>query len=121
MRSLIIILLTSFLPLPALAEDGLLHLFAGCTGRLSAQMEHHWLMGRPAEEIQAQRSAMITLLDAIQPPDQGKHVLQIRIGAKFAHAALLQRATFNEDASDADWAAARAEVELAHCASLVLS
>ena len=93
--------------------------FAACTGRLSAQMEHHWLMSRPSETIEARRKAMISLLEAVQRPSEGREVLAYRIEAKHAQAVLLSRATFNDDPADAHWAATRAEAEIAACAALL--
>ncbi len=121
MRSLLTFGLLGVMATPTHASDALSDMFASCTGRLSAQLEHAWLVGTPSEEIQAQRQAMVTLLEAVMTPDRGRQVLAIRIDAKHAQAALLTRATFNDDAEDAEWALRRAEVEVAHCASLLLS
>lgn len=108
--------------LPAFAVDDPLHLFADCAGRLSAQMEHQWLLSDPASErTGAQRAAMLSLVDAAMSPEQGRDVLAWRIEAKLAHAVLLTRATFNEDAEDAAWALQRAENRLATCTGLLLS
>ena len=107
-----------FAALPARAEP-LAQRFAACTGRLSAQMEHQWLMSRPSETIEARRKAMISLLEAVQRPSEGRQVLAYRIEAKHAQAVLLSRATFNDDPADAHWAATRAEAEIAACAALL--
>ena len=99
-----------------------LRMFADCAGRLSAQMEYQWLMRDPSsEQTAAQRAAMLELVEAIMTPDQGRDVLAWRIGAKQAHAVLLTRATFNDDANDAAWALDRAETQLAACTGLLLS
>ena len=103
---------------PARAEP-LAERFAACTGRLSAQMEHHWLLSRPADTIARRREAMISLLEAVQPPGGGPALLARRIEAKHAQAALLTRASFNDDPADAHWALARAEGEIASCAALL--
>jgi hypothetical protein len=94
--------------------------FAQCTGRLSATMEHQWLMGEPATETQARRAAMIALLDSLPRTRPGREVLALRIAAKHAQSQLLTRATFNAVEEDASWARSRAEVEIARCAALVL-
>lgn len=107
---------------PALAGADPLHTFASCAGRLSATMEHQWLMSDPASDrTEAQRAAMLSLIDAIMTPDQGRDVLAWRIDAKQAHAVLLTRATFNDNPADATWALRRAEAELAACTGLLLS
>ena len=85
-------------------------------------MEYQWLMSHPdADRTEAQRSAMLSLVEAVMTPDQGSVVLTWRIDAKQAHAVLLTRATFNDDADDAAWALARAEAQLAACTGLLLS
>jgi len=95
--------------------------FAGCTGRLSALMEHQWLMSDPASDrTKAQRAAMITLLEATTPAEQLRPALSRRIQAKEAQARLLTRATFNDDPDDADWALRRSEAEIAACVGLLL-
>lgn len=110
------------LALPALAEDDPLRTFAACAGRLSAQMEHQWLVSDPASDrTETQRDAMIALLDAIMPPEAARRVLAWRIDAKHAQAVLLTRATFNDDPADAAWAARRADMEVAACTGLLLS
>ena len=115
--------LLGFLPAaPAFAHDDPLQTFASCAGRLSAEMEHQWLMSDPAtDRTEAQRASMLSLVEAIMTPDQGRDVLTWRIDAKQAHAVLLTRATFNDDADDAAWALNRAEAYLAACTGLLLS
>lgn len=96
--------------------------FADCAGRLSALMEHQWLMGDPrADQTKAQRAAMIGLMEATMPPHEGREVLARRIEAKQAQAVLLTRATFNRDSADADWALRRAEMQISACVGLLLS
>lgn len=105
----------------AAAEQEIVQTFATCTGRLSAQMEHEWLMNDPAsDQTEARRAAMVSLLDAVMPEDQGSQVLNWRINAKVAHATLLTRATFNEDKADALWATNRVEAHLSACTGLLL-
>lgn len=102
--------------------DSLLYTFANCAGRLSAQMEYAWLVSDGnSDRAEAQRAAMVSLVEAITPPGQGHQVLNWRVDAKMAQARLLQRATFNADDADAQWAARRAETEITYCTSLLLS
>ncbi len=106
----------------ALTAAGDIHwTFATCPGRLYALMEHQWLINDPdADRTEAQRAAMISLLEATMPPDRGRDVLARRIEAKQAQAVLLTRATFNDDPDDARWALGRAEAEIAHCVGMLL-
>lgn len=94
---------------------------AGCAGRLSALMEHKWLMGEDADHIQRRREAMVEILDAMMSPDTGRTVLARRIEAKQAQARLLQRSVFNDDKDDAERARVRAEIAIASCEALLLS
>lgn len=96
--------------------------FAACAGRLSAQLEHEWLLqDARSEDTAAARATLLDILEALMRADQGRQVLAWRVDAKMAHAALLTRATFGEDAQDADWALRTAETQLAQCTGLLLS
>lgn len=107
---------------PVWAGDDLLRTFAGCAGRLSAQMEHEWLMSdAAAAQTEQRRAAMISLMEAMMPKGRGRDVLNWRIEAKMAQATLLTRSTFNDDEDDAAWAQRRAETMIATCNGLVLS
>ena len=109
------------LALPATAGDNPLRTFAACAGRLSATMEHQWLLSDPtSDRTAAQRAAMISLIEATMSPEQGRDVLAWRIDAKQAHSVLLTRATFNDDPEDALWARNRAVAQLAACTGLLL-
>lgn len=107
---------------PSIAAPSITTTFAGCVGRLSAEMEHAWLfVDRPSESIARQRANMIELLDLVDEGYTGREILAMRIDAKAAHARLLTRAAFNDDASDAAWALRRAEAQISACKSLLLS
>ncbi|WP_407492552.1 hypothetical protein [Pseudooceanicola sp. MF1-13] len=93
--------------------------FATCAGRYSAEVEHRWLMGRDADQASKQRRAMVDLVDAVRLPDQGPLILALRIEAKMAQAALLQRAEFNPDPAIADRALRLAQSSLRHCSRLL--
>lgn len=117
---LLLALLVSGHPAPALDMQDRLQLFATCAGRLSALMEHQWLFDGPeSERTQMQRAAMLDLVAAIMPPGSGRQVLHTRIVAKQAQGALLTRATFNSDPADAAWAADRAAHQITQCTSLL--
>lgn len=84
-------------PAPLRAQDDLARLFAVCTGRLSAAMEHAWLMGGPeAEAAGQQRAAMLSLLEAVADPHD-KRLMALRVDAKAAQSALMSRAIFAQD------------------------
>ncbi|XDA97881.1 hypothetical protein AB1M95_17460 [Sulfitobacter sp. LCG007] len=104
----------------AAAEDHSVD-FAICTGRLSALLEHQWLMADAgAQRTEALRAVMIDLLDVSTPSEKASRNLGIRIEAKMAHAQLLTLATFNDDPAEAAWARRRADTAIAACAGLLL-
>ena len=106
----------------SLSPDQQLRTFAACAGRLSAIMEYQWMFDGEASEVtQAQRTAVLQLIAAVIPEGMGRDVLHWRLSAKLAQSALLTRATFNDDASDAIWASRRAELLMRECTSLLLS
>ncbi|NDR56556.1 hypothetical protein [Aliiruegeria sabulilitoris] len=103
-------------PLPEIVQ-----VFASCAGRLTAQMQHQWLLSDPAaDRTEAYRAAMIDLLDAALPTGSGRQALRFRSAARQAHAALLSRATFNENARDAAWAQRRVSAEITQCEALMI-
>ena len=120
--SLLSLILAGANALPAHAfEQQPLELFATCAGQLSAQLEFQWLLNNPEAEVtEARRKGVLDLLEAVLEPGQERYALATRISAKQAHAALLTRATFNENADDAAWAATLASDQQAICASLLL-
>ncbi len=79
-------------------------------------MEHQWLTDGPASERTARsRDAMLSLVDAVLPPEVAPAALHLRIEAKIAQAALLSRAAFARDAV----AARRADRLIADCLALM--
>ncbi len=119
----ILILLSLAVParLTARPLDPLTAEFAACTGRLSALMEHQWLLSDPeADRTKARRAAMIALMEAAMPTDAAPAALARRIEAKHAQAVLLTRATFGTGGAQARWAAARAEAEISRCIANLL-
>lgn len=112
------------LPALALPGDGTdpAMTFATCTGRLSAQMEHQWIVDPPASDrTRSQRARMIELLDAATPPGAARRVLNWRVEAKMAQAQLLTRARYGAHPDQAARAQRRADRQLAACLSLLLS
>ena len=112
---------TTALPLHAFEQPSL-QLFATCAGRLSAEMEFAWLMhSERADVVEQQRADVLDLLAAVMEAGQERQALATRIAAKQAHAALLTRATLNEDDEDAAWAASLAQRQHANCLAFLLS
>ncbi len=105
----------------AQALDDLTREFAYCTGRYSAEMEHSWLINDPAaEEQEARRANFVALLDAVVTPDTGVAILNHRISAKAAQAALLARASFAEDMTIRQQSRAQASLLLESCDGFLL-
>lgn len=115
--------LLSALPLGSTqAHDTLPQLFAGCAGRYSAEMEHAWLMNRPhAETLAGQRSKLLALLDAVMTPDQAQMLLNYRIEAKMAQAALLTMADFGTNTARAKASSRLAHHHRKNCERLLLN
>jgi hypothetical protein len=84
---------------PALAHaDAPYLLFATCAGRLSALMEHQWLVDGPASDItRAERDAMVDLAEAAAPDGMAEVMMSWRVQAKAAQAALLRLTVFDTD------------------------
>ncbi|MDV7141955.1 hypothetical protein R3X27_04585 [Tropicimonas sp. TH_r6] len=104
--------------LPEIAQN-----FASCAGRLTALMQHQWLLSESgSDQTEAWRATMIDLLDAALPggAQAGREALRYRLAARQAHAALLSRASFNDSRRDAGWAKRRAEAEIAQCQALMI-
>ena len=93
---------------------------AACTGRLSALMEHQFLVDGPASDItRRHRDALADILAALTPAGAEARVMGWRVEAKAAHAALLRQAAFGRDPSRI--AALRAERLVAACTGFLLS
>lgn len=106
---------------PGIAAEPLHHRFADCTGKLSAQLEHEWLMSdAAARDTEERLSQFQDLLHAATPTEQQRATLHRRIEAKLSHSAVLTRATFNTNANDAAWAVRRARASIAQCDTLLL-
>jgi hypothetical protein len=107
-------------PAEALRLDAMTRTFATCTGRLSALMEHQWLLSpTEADVTESHRRQMIELLQAVMPGESARDVLSLRIEAKVALSVLLTRATFNADAFEAARAGVTSARLLAQCEALL--
>lgn len=106
---------------PVFAQSADLRLFATCAGRLSALMEHQWLLSDPASDQTArQRESMLSLVAAMAGPEDATRALNWRIEAKAAQASLLARARFGTNEATAAHSAQRSDDLLAMCQSLLL-
>lgn len=107
---------------PAHSGEPLHKVFAACAGRLSAEMEHQWLMSDPrADETEERREQMIALVQAVTPEGLEARMLNLRIEAKYAHRTLLNRASFSDNEREARWATALAKSEVSQCIGMLLS
>lgn len=103
------------------AEVDLPYIFAGCAGRLSAEMERSWLLSQAdAAHYEEQRAAFQALLDAVVAQEEKRVVLIYRIETKIAHASLLTAADFGVDAARAERARRIARRHIAACERLLL-
>lgn len=101
-------------------EAALLRDFTVCSGRLSAQMEHQWLMSDPgSDHTAALRSGMIALAEAVTPPGREAAAMAMRIEAKVAQAALLARARDPSGGAAAAQAARRSAELIDACTALL--
>lgn len=99
-----------------------LRTFANCAGRLTAVVEYQWMFDGPASErTSKQRDTILQLLGAVMEKDRGREVLNWRVTARMAQSALLTRATFNDDPTDAARAWRTSERMIADCKSFLLS
>lgn len=99
--------------------DDPLHFFATCAGRMSALMEHQWIVDGPASDMtKARRQSVLDVVEALTPPGDEAMVMGWRIEAKAAHAALLA-ATRHGDAPSIRRAALRAATLQRECDALL--
>ena len=109
------------LPLGPQPGEKQLYEFATCAGRMSALMEHQWLVDGPKSEQTAKLVAtMSALVQAVVTADQEQRALAWRIEAKVAQRALLMQADFGTDQPARQRAIARTDALLGACQSLLL-
>jgi hypothetical protein len=98
-----------------------LYLFASCTGRLSAMVEHQWLIGDPGSDgTAALRDGMVQLMDAAMAEGQAQQAMAWRLEAKVAAAGLFNRALFSQNPAVAAWSRQRAMTLIEECRALIL-
>lgn len=122
LKTLVVTALTMVsLPNAMRADADLVQTFANCAGRYSAEMEHAWLINDPtAEEFEARRGGFVSLLEATTTSETAQQAINRRVSSKFAHAALLQVATFNLDEATSSAARRTATQYLERCELLLL-
>jgi hypothetical protein len=103
------------LAVPVRAAPDMTSVFAVCTGRLSALVEHHWLMARDPAQAEADYAAMDDVLAAVADPAASAQVMGWRVAAKMAMRGMLARADLQDDAAARDRAAAL----IAECRALI--
>lgn len=110
-----------FLSGPLQASPDLVRIFAGCAGRFSAETEHAWLLGDSrADHFEERLEIFVTLLDAVVAEGDRRALLNFRVDAKLAHAALLTSTTFSEKGERAARARSLANGYLTACDRLLL-
>jgi len=75
MRTLLCLLLMLGQPsiTSAFSAEDQLRTFANCSGRLTAQLEHQWLMQTDdIDQTERQRAQLVELLNAVMPADRGR-------------------------------------------------
>ena len=103
------------------AAISLPHVFADCTGRYSAELEHAWLAQSADPEIlESRRARFEDLLESVSSSATRKTLLDQRIRAKAAHTRILGIAFLAGNADRARWARRRAAVEIGYCESFLL-
>ncbi len=103
------------------AATTLPQVFASCTGRFSAELEHAWLMQTAdAEVLELRRAHFEEMLASVTKNEMRSSLLDQRIKAKSAHAHILSMAQFARDPDIVRWARHRAKVEIGYCESLLL-
>ncbi|MEP2889906.1 hypothetical protein [Tateyamaria sp.] len=103
------------------ANDDLVLVFAGCAGRMSAEMEHAWLVNDArADTWQTQRQRFVGILQAIMPRDRARETLSHRVEAKLAHSAILTTAKFGTDPRRSRLAKKQARIQVQSCQAMLL-
>ncbi len=105
---------------PARAEP-LEAVFAACTGRFSAELEHAWLVGHADPDGLEHRRDQFEALTAAAASAQDRVILMDRrIRAKAAHKRMLHLAAFARDPAQAAAATRRARLDIGTCMRFLL-
>ncbi len=118
---LTLIIAILWLPTAAQAASDLHQQFAQCVGRLSAQIEHDTKV--QAERIGETKSLLAAFQDLTEATALQTHwrdTIDMRVRAKLAHQAILNRTIESTKSSEARWAERRAAAEIARCRSFLL-
>ncbi|MEM1232826.1 MAG: hypothetical protein AAGH70_01740 [Pseudomonadota bacterium] len=120
-RTFFMVFLVSLgLPGSAQATGTIDTVFAGCVGRMSAEMEHAWLMGEDSENAAEHRAVFLSLLEATMIQERARDLLAHRIAAKMSQASLLTVASLSGDENRAQRAEELSRAQVASCTRLLL-
>ncbi|MEM7521814.1 MAG: hypothetical protein AAF307_12350 [Pseudomonadota bacterium] len=109
------------MPVSAFADQTLVDRIAGCAGRLSAEVEHAWLV--QSDDIvllERQRDSLRSILTALSQHTGADAPLPMVIDAKFAHAGLLRATAFATNPKRRKMAKQQAWVARVACQHLLL-
>jgi len=96
------------------------YLFATCTGRFSALIEHQWLVSDPAsDQTEHLRDAMVDLLEAALPAERTVQAMAWRLEAKVAAAGLLHQVAFGRTPAYQTAAERQFAALMANCRALL--
>lgn len=102
-------------------DTDLVQTFADCAGRLSAEIEHAWLVGGADRAFfEERRDATLGLLAAVTEEAQSARAMDLRVRAKHAHARLLLHARFHTDPHTARLSGRRAATRIRACMAMLL-
>lgn len=113
--------MVSTLPVTARADQSSsIRLFAECAGRLSASIEHSWLIGTDDTALQTQREGFSDLVEALADPTDRVQVMDWRIRAKMDHKRLLSLSVFSPEPRIARIALNQARAYQNRCGAVLL-
>jgi hypothetical protein len=109
------------LPVATRADQPIeLRLFAECAGRLSATVEHAWLVGTDDTALRAQKDGFADLIEALASPNDRVQVMDWRVRAKMDHKRLLSLSVFATEPRLARLATMQAQAHQNRCGAVLL-
>ena len=111
--------------MPAGTSAERMRLFATYAGRVSASIEHDWLLARGSDPVRTRlRRDIDALIEALLPITRaqgldGPQVQHLRLSAKVAQAALMQQADLGPDEARAQRARRLSRRQLSACSALL--
>jgi len=102
-------------------SQSMVRIFAECSGRLTAAVEHQRMFfGEASPDLEQAQVAMFAVLEAATPPDMNRSVISWRVSARAAQNALMSQATLSFNQQTSTWAQQRSDRLLADCQSFVI-